>query len=133
MDFPNCFQKGHMHLGYDDLNNVALFRCCTRNNEILDRVTIEEFLKKDVFQWCKENFLKNPTPHEKYCWIEKAECDYTKDPKLLSVEVGLSQACNLNCPFCFMKGRHRDEPQMKEVYFWALNSLSSSIDLGSAA
>lgn len=122
----NCFvPNGTLYLRYNYFHNtITLARCCLLEPFI--ELSLDEFLKiKNIVDYAK-NF--NYTNEIKF-WPGAEDrcktCNFPKN-KIAQVSVGLSYACNLNCYHCFYEGHHKDNSQLKDLYFNTLYNIKNN-------
>lgn len=122
----NCFvPNGTLYLRYNYFHNtITLARCCLLEPFI--ELSLDEFLKiKNIVNYAK-NF--NYTDEIKF-WPGAEDrcktCNFSKN-KIAQVSVGLSYACNLNCHHCFYEGHHKDNSQLKDLYFNTLYNIKNN-------
>lgn len=127
MSFPNCHQKGHMHLLYNTASDcIEVSKCCHRAYEVFASIPVQAYLKLDPFQLVSQNFGKTLDGHNIKCSVygENFICKYEEDKNLKCIEVGISHACNLKCPMCYARNSpHKDTENSKNAYFYTLEKL----------
>ena len=122
----NCFvPNGTLYLRYNYRHNtISLARCCLLRP--FTELPLDEFLKiKNIIEYAKNFDYSDKIEFwpgtEDRCKI----CNFPKN-KITQVGIGLSYACNLNCYHCFYEGHHKDDDQLKDLYFKILYNIKNN-------
>lgn len=116
-----CEGRNRVHIHFYE-NNIEISKCGIHKDNVIESFTPEKWKNINIYQTIKSYFNNTNKKTKYFCEEYNICCNAFEDQCFDSVEVAISQQCNLNCNMCFMEN-HKDTNEMKELYFYTLNKL----------
>ena len=126
-EFPKCDSKGHIRIEFNPITNKVIFsKCFLKFGEIIRELSIEEYKNISIYDYCISIFKMPPVVKASAnCPFVKI-CNYQLEETLDTIEVAISNACNLRCAHCYVKARYGngiESKEIKDLYFKTLYAI----------
>lgn len=101
-------------LYFESTDLIEISRCCCNREYPFLKIPRTEFYKMMETDELKKYLVSINQTKSGHCSKFKTnDCRWDKD----NIRVSFQKACNLKCPFCYVRSGHKDSPVRKKLYF----------------